>query len=212
MNLELLSFAKNYLSKIDLSYINNKYFFNSLTELNFSKNKIYSFTFNKNNYNKLTYINCCYNNLNRSYVGKIPTILGLEGANLFLLNDELFNKYYTSLKEKLTSDKIKFNKISYLNISYIPRIKSLEYFKDFRLNESIILNLKKIALSYNGLKCDTFIKFIENNKGFFNLRSLNLIGNLFDDTFFEKYLEYEDVFNKLELLNLNSNKIFLSNN
>jgi len=207
MNLELLSFAKNYLSKIDLSYINNKYFFNSLTELNFSKNKIYSFTFNKNNYNKLTYINCCYNNLNRSYVGKIPTILGLEGANLFLLNDELFNKYYTSLKEKLTSDKIKFNKISYLNISYIPRIKSLEYFKDFRLNESIILNLKKLDLSYNGLKCDTFFKFIENNKGFFNLRSLNLTGNLFDDTFFEKYLEYEDIFNKLEHLNLNSNNI-----
>ena len=207
MNLELLSFAKNYLSKIDLSYINNKYFFNSLTELNFSKNKIYSFTFNKNNYNKLTYINCCYNNLNRSYVGKIPTILGLEGANLFLLNDELFNKYYTSLKEKLTSDKIKFNKISYLNISYIPRIKSIEYFKDFRLNESIILNLKKLDLSYNGLKCDTFFKFIENNKGFFNLRSLNLTGNLFDDTFFEKYLEYEDIFNKLEHLNLNSNNI-----
>ena len=50
MNLELLSFAKNYLSKIDLSYINNKYFFNSLTELNFSKNKIYSFTFNKNKF------------------------------------------------------------------------------------------------------------------------------------------------------------------
>ena len=207
MNLELLSFAKNYLSKIDLSYINNKYFFNSLTELNFSKNKIYSFTFNKNNYNKLTYINCCYNYLNRSYVGKIPTILGLEGANLFLLNDELFNKYYTSLKEKLTSDKIKFNKISYLNISYIPRIKSIEYFKDFRLNESIILNLKKLDLSYNGLKCDTFFKFIENNKGFFNLRSLNLTGNLFDDTFFEKYLEYEDIFNKLEHLNLNSNNI-----
>ena len=207
MNLELLSFAKNYLSKIDLSYINNKYFFNSLTELNFSKNKIYSFTFNKNNYNKLTYINCCYNNLNRSYVGKIPTILGLEGANLFLLNDELFNKYYTSLKEKLTSDKIKFNKISYLNISYIPRIKSIEYFKDFRLNESIILNLKKLDLSYNGLKCDTFFKFIKNNKGFFNLRSLNLTGNLFDDTFFEKYLEYEDIFNKLEHLNLNSNNI-----
>lgn len=207
MNLELLSFAKNYLSKIDLSYINNKYFFNSLTELNFSKNKIYSFTFNKNNYNKLTYINCCYNNLNRSYVGKIPTILGLEGANLFLLNDELFNKYYTSLKEKLTSDKIKFNKISYLNISYISRIKSIEYFKDFRLNESIILNLKKLDLSYNGLKCDTFFKFIENNKGFFNLRSLNLTGNLFDDTFFEKYLEYEDIFNKLEHLNLNSNNI-----
>ena len=207
MNLELLSFAKNYLSKIDLSYINNKYFFNSLTELNFSKNKIYSFTFNKNNYNKLTYINCCYNNLNRSYVGKIPTILGLEGANLFLLNDELFNKYYTSLKEKLTSDKIKFNKISYLNISYIPRIKSIEYFKDFRLNESIILNLKKLDLSYNGLKCDTFFKFIENNKGFYNLRSLNLTGNLFDDTFFEKYLEYEDIFNKLEHLNLNSNNI-----
>ena len=206
-NLEILSFAKNNLSKIDLTYINTKYVFCSLRELNFSKNKIYIFRFNKNNFDKLDYINCCFNNLNKSYLGDIPSILGLESVNLFLLNNTLFDKYYSQLKEKLNTDKIKYNKINYINISYLPQAKSVKYFSDFFLNESLILNLKKLDLSYNGLKCDTFFKFVKNNKGLFNLSCLNLTGNLFDDTFFEKYLEYDDIFNKLEHLNLNSNYI-----
>ena len=206
-NLEILSFAKNNLTKIDLTYINTKYVFCSLRELNFSKNKIYIFRFNKNNFDKLDYINCCFNNLNKSYLGDISSILGLESVNLFLLNNNLLDKYYSQLKEKLNSDKIKYNKIRYINISYLPQAKSVIYFSDFFLNESLILNLKKLDLSYNGLKCDTFFKFVENNKGFLNLICLNLTGNLFDDTFFEKYLEHDDIFNKLEHLNLNSNFI-----
>lgn len=206
-NLEILSFAKNNLTKIDLTYINTKYVFCSLRELNFSKNKIYIFRFNKNNFDKLDYINCCFNNLNKSYLGDISSILGLESVNLFLLNNNLLDKYYSQLKEKLNSDKIKYNKIRYINISYLPQAKSVIYFSDFFLNETLILNLKKLDLSYNGLKCDTFFKFVENNKGFLNLICLNLTGNLFDDTFFEKYLEHDDIFNKLEHLNLNSNFI-----
>ena len=205
-NLEILSFAKNNLSKIDLTYINTKYIFFSLRELNFSTNKIYIFRFNKNNFDKLDYINCCFNNLNKSYLGEIQSILGLESVNLFLLNNNLFDKYYCQLKEKLNSDKINYNKISYINLSYIPQAKSVKYFTDFFFNASLILNLKKLDLSYNGLKCETFFKFVKNNKGFLNLSCLNLTGNLFNDTFFEEYLEY-DIFNKLEHLNLNSNYI-----
>ena len=115
-NLEILSFAKNNLTKIDLTYINTKYVFCSLRELNFSKNKIYIFRFNKNNFDKLDYINCCFNNLNKSYLGDISSILGLESVNLFLLNNNLLDKYYSQLKEKLNSDKIKYNKIRYINI------------------------------------------------------------------------------------------------
>ena len=175
-NLEILSFEKNNLSKIDLSYINSKYVFNSLTELNFNKNKIYTFVLNKNNFKKLQYINCCYNNLNKSYIGEIPSILGLESGNLYLLNNELFDRYYKQLKNKLSlnSEKINYNKIRYLNIAYMPKEKSIEYFNDFVLNEYIILHLKKLDLSYCGLKDDFFFQFVKNNKGFINLRNLNL--------------------------------------
>ena len=207
-NLEILSFEKNNLSKIDLLYINTKYVFNSLTELNFKKNKICAFNFNKNNFKKLQYINCCYNYLNKSYLGEITSIIGLESANLYLLNNELFDKYYKRLKDKLTvkSEKMNYYKISYMNISYIPKSKNVEYFKDFAFRETIIFNLKKLDLSYCGLKNDIFIRFVKDNKGFLNLRSLNLTGNIFDDTFFEEYLEL-DILNKLEHLNLSSNNI-----
>ena len=131
MNLEILSFAKNNLSKIDISGINSKFVFSILTELNFSKNKICIFKFNKNNFKKLNYINICYNNLNKSYLGDINNIIGLENGNLFLLKTELFNKYYNQLKQKLSlnpdkNNKIKFNKISYLNFTYFPKLKTEE--------------------------------------------------------------------------------------
>ena len=207
-NLEILSFEKNNLSKIDLSYISLKHIFNSLTELNFKKNRICVFNLNKNNFRKLQYINCCYNYFNKSYLGEIPSILGLESANLYLLNNELFDKYYKQLKDKLSlkSEKMIYYNISYMNISYIPKSKNAEYFNDFIFHENIILNLKKLDLSYCGLKNDIFFKFVKNNKGFLNLRNLNLTGNNFDDKFFEEYLEL-DIFNKLEHLNLSSNYI-----
>ena len=205
-NLELLSFANNKITKVDLSQIPSRYVFQSLLELNFNKNKIYKFIYIKDNFRKLKFINCCNNNLNRSFLSDFNKIIGLESGNIFLLDSELSDKYYSQLRKKLTSNEKEPYRMSYLNITYLPKIKFIEYFNDFSLNEHIMIRLKKLDLSFNGLDCDTFFKFIEKNKGFLNLKTLKLNGNNLDDTFFEKYLEY-DIINKLEHLYLNKNDI-----
>ena len=72
----------------------------------------------------------------------------------------------------------------------MPKDISMEYFKDFIINEQIRIKLKKLDLSYNGLNRETFFKFVNQNKGFINLHSLNLNGNELDDTFFERFMEF----------------------
>ena len=208
-NLELLSFANNNLTKVDLSQIPQKCIFQSLIELNFSKNRLYKFIFNNNSksFRKLKCINCCNNNFNKSFLNDYSKIIGLESGNLFMLDSELKDSYYSQLKDKLTKDKKDPYRMSYLNITYIPTIKAINYFNDFNINENIMIYLKKLDLSYNGLTCDTFFKFIEQNKGFINLRTLKLKGNNLDDTFFEKYSENDTIFHKLDHLYLDSNDI-----
>ena len=208
-NLELLSFENNNLTYVDLSQIPQKCIFQSLIELNFSKNRLYKFIFNNNskNFKKLKFINCCNNNFNKSFLNDYSKIIGLESGNLFMLDSELKDTYYFQLKDKLIKDRKDPYRMSYLNITYIPTIKSINYFNDFNINENIMIYLKKLDLSYNGLTCDTFFKFIEQNKGFINLRTLKLKGNNLDDTFFEKYSENDTIFHKLDHLYLDSNNI-----
>ena len=205
-NLELLSFANNNLTKVDLSIIPSRYIFYSLIELNFKKNNIIKFNYSKANFKRLKFINCCNNNLNKSYLSEFETIIGLESQNNFLLDSKLSENYYNQLKSKLISNEKVPYRISYLNITFIPKIKSIEYFNNFNINENIMISLKKLDLSFNALNCDTFFKFIEKNKGFINLRSLKLNGNNLDDTFFEKYLKVDFIY-KLEHLYLNKNNI-----
>ena len=88
----------------------------------------------------------------------------------------------------------------------MPKNFASKYFNDFAINDAITTQLRKLDLSYNGLDCDTFFKFVENNKNFESLTTLNLNGNEIDDTFFEKFLNINN-FNNLEHLYLNSNKI-----
>ena len=205
-NLELLSFAGNNLTKVDLTTLNLKTKFQSLTEMNFQKNKIYKFIFNPDNFPSLKFINCCKNNFNKSYLSEIKGLSSLESGNGFLFEPELCDKYYGKLKTLLTSNKEDIYRMNYLNITYMPAPKSLQYFSDFNMSEQIMIHLKKLDLSYNGLDCNTFFKFVSQNKGFINLRSLNLNGNEIDDTFFEKFPKQE-VFSKLQHLYLNSNRI-----
>ena len=74
-------------------------------------------------------------------------------------------------------------------MSYIPKEISNDYLNNIIINDSILINLRKLDLSYNNLVCDTIINFFNNNKSCFCLKSLNLSNNLLDASFFEKYLE-----------------------
>ena len=206
-NLKCLSFAGNNLTKIDFSSLSApKKVFESLIELNFKKNKIYKIYINIENFPELKFINCCKNCLNRSYLNDLKNVIGLESVNGFLFDIDLCQQYYKNLKETLMSkDKVKF-KMEYLNISHMPRVQSLEYFNSFRMVENVTHNLKKLDLSYNKLNCETFFKFINDNQKFENLRILNLNANDIDDSFFEKK-NFQNMFCRLEHLYLNSNKI-----
>ena len=205
-NLELLSFAGNNLTRIDFQFLSPKIKFQSLKELNFKKNKITKFIFVPDNFPEIKFINCCKNHLNRSYLSSNKNLTSLESGNGFLFEPKLCKKYYGDLKNLLTSNQNNIYRMKYLNISFMPKMQSLEYFSNFDINEEIMIHLKKLDLSYNGLDCNTFLKFLDKNKGFINLRSLNLNGNEIDDTFFEKLLN-QDVFSKLQHLYLNDNKI-----
>ena len=194
------------MTRVDLSIISTKIVFNGLKSMNFQKNKIYKFIFNPENFKNLKFINCCKNNLNKSYLSNIKNLASLETGNGFLSEPELCEDYYSKLKEKLKVNEKELFITKYLNITFIPKSKSLKYFDDFIIHQKIIKNLKKMDLSYNRLDCDTFFKFVKQNKGFPHLHSLNLNGNELDDTFFEKFLEI-NAFPKLQHLYLNSNKI-----
>ena len=205
-NLEVLSLAGNNITKADFTIINPKTVFQSLLEINLKKNKLYKFVYNPENFPKLKFINCSKNNFNKSYLKEAGKIWGLESGNGFLFDTDLCNTYYEALKKKIcTQNEIPYL-FDYLNISFMPKILSKSFFDDFYLNELLMNKLKKLDLSYNGIKCSVFFSFIEKNSNFSHIRSLNLNGNEIDDTFFEK-LTKNNPFPKLKHLYLNSNRI-----
>ena len=204
-NLEYLSFAGNNLTRIDLSILKQKMIFNGIHQLNFQKNKIYKFIYNPENFPNLKFINCCKNNLNKSYLSDISKLGSLESGNGFLFEPELCKSYYGKLKGKLEKNEDGLYITKYLNFTNMPKVQSFEYFKKFCINEEIVSNLIKLDLSYNGLNCDIFFNFVNQNTNFKNLNSLNLNGNELDDTFFEKFDNTK--FEHLQHLYLNSNKI-----
>ena len=204
-HLEYLSFAGNNLTRVDLSVLPSKTVFTGLKVLNFRKNNIYKFIFNPEKFPSLLFIDGCKNNLNKTYLSQLKKIGSLESENGFLFQPEICKKYYNNIKQKLITNEKGLYKINYLNISYMPKEQTLQYFNDFNLNDQIRTHLKKLDLSNNELSCDIFFKFVEQNNGFVNLRTLNLNGNEIDDTFFEKF--HYKYFCKLQHLYLNSNKI-----
>ena len=206
-NLESLSFAGNNLTRVELSsVVPSKKSFKSLTKLNFKKNKIYKIYYDSEKFPNLKFINCCNNSLNKSNLKDIKNIGSLESGNGFLFEPELCEEYYNKLKEKLKVNEKDLYLTDYLNITFMPKNFASKYFNDFAINDAITTQLRKLDLSYNGLDCDTFFKFVENNKNFESLTTLNLNGNEIDDTFFEKFINIDN-FNNLEHLYLNSNKI-----
>ena len=204
-NLEVLSLAGNNLTKTDFSILMSKSIFQSLEELNLRKNKIYKIIYNPDNFPKIKFINCCQNNLNRSYFREFGKILSLESGNGFLFEQELCKNYYDNLKKKICIIEQLPYVFDYLNISFMPKNLSKNYFNDFALNDNLMNKIRKLDLSYNGITCNIFFSFLEKNNNFSHLHSLNLNGNEIDDTFFEKL--NPKIFPKLEHLYLNSNRI-----
>ena len=206
-NLQYLSFSDNYLSNINLSQIvyQPKQSFLALKELDFQNNKIYNFSIEPEYFSDLKCINCCYNNLTRNIFEQYKGILTLLSGNIFLSERELAERYFSSLAKQLNDYNIS---LTYLNLSYIPKILSDNYLTDIIINNSILINLRKLDLSYNNLACDTIIKFLNNNKGCLSLKSINLSNNLIDSSFFDKYLEagFNTHFIKLKYIYLDSNE------
>ena len=205
-NLEVFSLAGNNITKADFTILSSKIVYQSLVEINLKKNKLYKFLYNPENFPKLKFINCCKNNFNKSYFKDAGKIMSLESGNGFLFEPDLCRSYYDSLKKKIcTSDDLPYL-FDYLNISFMPKFLSKDYFRDFGLNEQLMNKLKKLDLSYNGINCTEFFAIFEKNNNFSHLHSLNLNGNNIDDTFFEKLMK-NNAFPKLEHLYLNSNRI-----
>ena len=205
-NLEVFSLAGNNITKADFTILSSKIVYQSLVEINLKKNKLYKFLYNPENFPKLKFINCCKNNFNKSYFKDAGKIMSLESGNGFLFEPDLCRSYYDSLKKKICcSDDLPYL-FDYLNISFMPKFLSKDYFRDFGLNEQLMNKLKKLDLSYNGINCTEFFAIIEKNNNFSHLHSLNLNGNNIDDTFFEKIMK-NNAFPKLEHLYLNSNRI-----
>ena len=91
----------------------------------------------------------------------------------------------------------------------MPRKFSEGYITNLKISQSILINLKKLTLSYNRLTCDTLFNFISKIKEPIYLKKLNLNGNELDDTFFELFLEKNlaTIFPKLQHISLSSNQI-----
>ena len=206
-NLQFLSFKDNYLSNINLSQLvyQPKQSFLSLKELDFQNNKIYQFSLEPEFFPELKCINCCYNNLARNSLEQYPNILILLCGNIFLSQKNLSESYFSSLAKKLNEYTIS---LTYLNLSFIPEIFSNDYLKKINISDSILINLRKLDLSYNNLINDTVIEFLNNNKRCLSLKYLNLSNNLLDDLFLNKFLErgLNKHFSKLKYIKFDSNK------
>ena len=205
-NLEYLSFSNNNLTYIDFNQMitSQKTAFLALKNLNFKKNRIYKFNIPFEYFSELKCVNCCYNSFTRNNFSSNPSILVLQGGNPYLTNVNSSKEYYTDLGKKLNTYQLN---MIYLNLSYLPSVLSNDYLSDLKINDTILLGLKKIDLSYNNISNNVFFNFIDNNKGIFNLKSLNLSGNKLDDLFFEIYLNFKlnNKFTKLIRLHLDDN-------
>ena len=212
-NLEILSFAYNNISNIDFNHYlsSSKNIFNSLNTLILRNNEIYKIILDINYFPELKLLDLCNNNLSTNYFNELDNtnnnIIILQSGNFFLMDDVLCEQYYNNLKNKLYN--INNYSLKNLFLSYIPTIYNSSFFNKLKINHALLINLQTLNLSYNGLSCDIFFSFIEKNKECLNLRTLNLIGNEFDDTFFEKYLNFglNKIFSNLNKLYLNDNKI-----
>ena len=202
--LEFLSFSNNNLTNI--KFFSELTLFNSLKEIDFNNNKISKININDISFNDNKSINLCYNNFSRNEIIGNKNILVLLSGNLFLTDIEQCKNYYNKLETQLKDYKINLTNLA---LSFLKKEFAEDLLERIIINKTILINLKKLDLSYNNITCSTLFNFFQNNLGFINLKELNLSGNELDDTFFEKFLDndYQNIFTRIRKINLNDNLI-----
>ena len=212
-NLKELSFAKNYISKVELNNLLYlpKHQFTNLKLLDFSLNKLTKFIFHPENMNKLNIIDLSDNLfiMNPFDIYKNSNIICFLCGNIYLTEIEECENYMNKLSENL---KNLTYPIKYLNLKGLTTKHNNEFFKNIKLNPILINSIKKLDLSYCYLNNECIIQFLLNNK-FINLESLNLTGGNIDDNFFKEFLDKKlnELIKNLKSLNLSNNQIQLKN-
>ena len=222
-NLEVLDFSENLFTLIDLrEYIDEKGNLNELKYFDLSGNNIYNFVLdNFTILQNLQVLDLTDNNITSSnlFEGILETIkiqkfLALLGKNLFVSNNnkncENYKKY---LFENLQQSEFQ---LSNLVFSLLFNQNNCHSLQNLILSPSIKLSLKKLNLSYCGLKSDVLINFLQGNYGLLSLKKINLSYNFLTNDIFNLYKpkkieenegkEEKIVFEKLLKLDLSFNE------
>lgn len=213
-NIQSISFAKNYITIVDLNqYIYQNKQTPQLTEIDFSKNKIYKFLFTPEYAPKIAVINISYNNLSKAqfYNFKKEKTVIIANNNIYLSGNKERNEYLKTLLYQLKTFTFKVPNLSF---SCLYNKHNKHELNDVIINPKIITSIKKLNLSSCSLDNETLFKFILNNKANFpELHVLNLNNNYINDEFFKLYKKHNLhlFFPKLSHVYLNGNDIKGSN-
>ena len=154
----------------------------------------------------------CKNNLSSFKLRKkdFANILILLNRNDYLIEDNLREKYYEEIKEKISE--FKYN-IKFFSLSGLFNLNNNYLLNDFNINSPLRIGLTKLDLSYCSIDNKIFFNFFDSNKGMLNLKILNLNGNLLTDDFFSTYIsnQFQTKLEKLTNLHINDNNFELEN-
>ena len=222
-NLEVLDFSENLFTLIDLrEYIDANGNLNELKYFDLSGNNIYNFVLdNFTILQNLQVLDLTDNNITSSnlFEGILETIkiqkfLALLGKNLFVSNN---NKNRENYKQYLFENlqQCEFQ-LSNLVFSLLFNQNNCHSLQNLILSPSIKLSLKKLNLSYCGLKSNVLINFLQGNYGLLSLKKINLSYNFLTNEIFNLYKpknkeenelkEEKIIFEKLLKIDLSFNK------
>lgn len=217
--LKTLSFADNQLTSVDFKKrfaLSSVKQFDSMEEMNFSQNRIYTF--------KISYVNAVKHlklvNLIDNHFSSLTEIdqpkdtdgiLFLCNRNLFLTSEANLIKYITFLNKLLPT--YRYKKLQFISFSGLFNRFNSKDLLTININQDVCGSLIELDLSYCGLNTEIVISYFANNKKLVKLKTLNLKANFIEMDFFQQYIEhYEQTKDSkclvyLEDLNLSNNSI-----
>ena len=190
-HLQLLSFAKNNITAVDLSTcLTETKKFNELTEINFRSNKIYKFQINNDKVPKLQFINLCNNCLSSCTLHdqfRKEKVIIFTTNNFYLCSQQNTEKYLNKIKPQLST--YDYN-IKYLSLNRLFLKNQIDDLLSLKMTKCIQFSLQTIDLSNCSLTSNVLLQFLKNNT-FIDLRVLKLSNNKISDTFFEGYITHK---------------------